>query len=202
MTIGWSGRILAVEPRTRSFDQRWHEYVGFVLRVDGLVDGEAREFAVAIGKAAHAKHGFRRGDVVKGRAEPFPQRQLDWVDLHKVAALAITARAPLDLRKPPPWHDVPPALETYRERRARRLNVRTYQTKCDGCQWGAAMAVTMIIDHWKPDIRDYRTETFCYGPKSCPLYRAGAVRVVPGRRGMTYEEEDWVDEEETSHRDD
>jgi hypothetical protein len=24
--------------------------------------------------------------------------------------------------------------------------------------------------------------------------------VVPGRKGMTWEEEDWVDEDETSHR--
>jgi len=38
------------------------------------------------------------------------------------------------------------------------------------------------------------------GPKSCPFYRAGATRKVPGRRGMTWEEEDWVDEDTTSHR--
>ncbi|VAX34096.1 hypothetical protein MNBD_NITROSPIRAE03-308, partial [hydrothermal vent metagenome] len=25
-------------------------------------------------------------------------------------------------------------------------------------------------------------------------------RMVPGRKGMSYTEEDWVDEEETSHR--
>jgi len=41
-----------------------------------------------------------------------------------------------------------------------------------------------------------RFETFCYGPKSCALYRAGPTRKVPGRKGMSWEEEDWVDEEE------
>jgi hypothetical protein len=45
-----------------------------------------------------------------------------------------------------------------------------------------------------------RFETFCYGPKSCQLYRAGATRKVPGRKGMSYTEEDWVDEDATSHR--
>ncbi len=35
--------------------------------------------------------------------------------------------------------------------------------------------------------------------ESCPFYRAGAIRKVPGRKGMTWEEEDWVDEEATVH---
>jgi hypothetical protein len=38
------------------------------------------------------------------------------------------------------------------------------------------MPVEMIIDHWNPSRRHYRTETFCYGPRSCPLYRAGPSR--------------------------
>ena len=59
----------------------------------------------------------------------------------------------------------------------------------------------MIIDHWNPSQRRYRTETFCYGPLSCRLYSAGPTRKVPGRRGMQYVEEDWVDEDATSHRD-
>jgi hypothetical protein len=42
--------------------------------------------------------------------------------------------------------------------------------------------------------------TFCYGPLSCPLYKSGPPRKLPGRRGMTYTEEDWIDDEATSHR--
>ena len=34
----------------------------------------------------------------------------------------------------------------------------------------------------------------------CLLYRAGPMRKVPGRKGMSWEEEDWVDEDATSHR--
>lgn len=62
------------------------------------------------------------------------------------------------------------------------------------------MAVEMIIDQRNPSVKKYRFETFCYGPKSCAIYRPGAARVVPGRQGMSYTEEDWVDEEATDHR--
>ena len=46
----------------------------------------------------------------------------------------------------------------------------------------------------------YRTETFCYGPLSCSVYKPGLTRKAPGRKGMAYEEEDWVDRDVTSHR--
>jgi len=62
------------------------------------------------------------------------------------------------------------------------------------------MAVEIIVDPWNPSVRRYRTETFCYGLRSCPIYKSGPARQVPGRRGMTYPEEDWVDDEATSHR--
>ncbi len=58
----------------------------------------------------------------------------------------------------------------------------------------------MILDHWNPDRRKSRTEAFCYGPKSCRFYRPGPTRKVPGRRGMSFDEGDWVDEQETEHR--
>ncbi len=45
-----------------------------------------------------------------------------------------------------------------------------------------------------------RTETFCYGPLSCSSYKPGPTRKVPGRHGMTYEEEDCVDQDATAHR--
>jgi hypothetical protein len=62
------------------------------------------------------------------------------------------------------------------------------------------MPVEMIIDQWNPGRRRYRTETFCYGPLSCPNYKPGPTRKVPGRRGMIYEEQDWVDQNVTGHR--
>ena len=62
------------------------------------------------------------------------------------------------------------------------------------------MPVQMVIDQWSPSQVRYRFETFCYGPKSCPLHRVGATRKVPGCKGMSWEEEDWVDEDATAHR--
>ena len=35
---------------------------------------------------------------------------------------------------------------------------------------------------------------------SCSSYKPGPTRKVPGRNGMTYEEEDWVDQDATAHR--
>ena len=56
------------------------------------------------------------------------------------------------------------------------------------------------IDQWNPGRKKYLTETFCYGPKSCRFYKVGPTRKVPGRKGMSWTEEDWVDEDATSHR--
>lgn len=139
---------------------------------------------------------------MSGKAEPVEHPELDPVDYARASAIEVVERieeAPLD---PPPWVGVPPGLETYQERAYRRLAARTYGTKCRACYWGCKMAVEMIIDQWNPQHRRYRTETLCYGPKSCRLYRPGPPRTVPGRRGMTWTEADWVDEENTAHRGD
>jgi hypothetical protein len=62
------------------------------------------------------------------------------------------------------------------------------------------MPVEMILDQWNPGRRRYRTETFCYGLLSCPIYKSGPTRKIPGRHGMTYDEEDWVDQDATADR--
>jgi len=89
-----------------------------------------------------------------------------------------------------------------RDRRAghRRLDARTYEVKCRTCIWGCRMPVELILDQWVPQVREHRFETFCYGPKSCSMYRAGPTRKALGRNGMQWEEEDRVDEEATARR--
>ena len=57
----WQGEVVAIQPRIRlirSFDERSHNYLGYVLRMRGTVGREAREFLVAVVKAAHAKRQF------------------------------------------------------------------------------------------------------------------------------------------------
>lgn len=137
---------------------------------------------------------------MSGFAEPVANPQLEVAEFYKVTKLKLLDRPVEELRSPPPWLGVPPDLTVYRERGHRRLSARTYETKCLRCIWGCKMPVEMVIDQWKPDMRRYRRETFCYGPKSCQLYAAGPVRKVPGRKGMVWEEADWVDEDATSHR--
>ena len=120
--------------------------------------------------------------------------------MYKASGLKVIERATEDSPSPPPWFGIPPELPVYRERGHRRLDARTYQAKCLACIWGCRMPVEMIIDQWNPSQKRYRFETFCYGPKSRLLYKAGPARKVPGRKGMNWEEEDWVDENATAHR--
>lgn len=125
---------------------------------------------------------------------------METVQLYKASALEVISRAATSPAEGPPWRGAPPPLDTYRARGHRKLDARTYEASCRSCIWGCRMPVEITLDQWKPDIREYRFETFCYGPKSCPAYRAGATRKVPGRNGTTWEEEDWVDDEATTNR--
>ena len=126
--------------------------------------------------------------------------RLEIANFYKTSGIKIGRESEAGSSATPPFKGVPPDLETYRSRGHRRLDATTYESECTTCIWGCRMPVEMIVDHWNPSQKRYRFETFCYGPKSCPLYRAGAARQVPGRKGMSYTEEDWVDEDATSHR--
>jgi hypothetical protein len=168
--------------------------------VQGSVRGEERTFTVGIGKETQAKHQFRAGDVVSGKSEEVRDSRTEVSKYYKTGKLRVVKKGTEQESFGPPWRGVPPALEVYRERGHRRLDSRTYEVKCKTCIWGCRMPVEMIIDHWDPRKKKYRFETFCYGPKSCRFYKAGPTRKVPGRQGMTWEEEDWVDEDTASHR--
>jgi hypothetical protein len=199
----WAGRVAAVQPRirlTRSFDERSHSYLGYVLRIDGACGGEAGEFLIAVGEAAHEKHRFQAGMQLSGCSVPVEDPRKETAAFYKTSGLKVTKDAQGETLAGPPFLGVPPNLATYRSRGHRRLDAGTYEAKCKSCIWGCRMPVEMIIDQWNPSKKQYRFETFCYGPKSCPFYRPGPARKVPGRKGMSYTEEDWVDEDATAHR--
>ena len=190
MKLAWQGTLLAIQPRirlTRSFDERSHTYLGYALRPAGTL--------------TQATHRFRAGDVVQGESVPVADPRTEPVDFYKTARLKLLTRGPEAPPTPPPWLGVPPELPVYRERGHRRLDLKTYESRCRACLWGCRMPVDMIIDPWKPatEVR-YRFETFCHGPKACGLYRPGPTRKVPGRKGVTWEEADWVDKDATAHR--
>ena len=201
--IAWSGRLVGVQPRIRllrSFDERQHIYQGYVLRVDGTCGEKTGEFLIAVGQAAHEKHRFRAGMELSGQSVPVDDPRIEMAGLYKTSGLEVVKDAEGGPPVGPPFSGVPPDLPTYRARGHRRLDARTYEAKCMACIWGCCMPVEMIVDHWDRSQKKYRFETFCYGPKSCMPYRPGPTRKVPGRKGMSYTEEDWVDEDATSHR--
>ena len=201
--ISWRGRIVGIQPRIRllrSFDQRNHGYQGYVLSIHGFCDEQTGDFKVAIGKAAHKKHQLRVDMELSGLAVAVADSRLETADFYKVSGIKVLKDTQEIESESPPFLGTPPSLDEYRSRGHRRLDTRTYDSKCSTCIWGCRMPVEMTIDQWNPSQRRYRFETFCYGPKSCPLYRAGPNRKVPGRKGMSYTEEDWVDEDATAHR--
>jgi hypothetical protein len=138
--LSWQDIVIGVQPRirlTRSFDQRYHTYSGYTLRLQGEIGDEEGEFQVGIGAAAQAKHQFQVGDRVSGRSAPVINLQMEPVDYYKTAGLKLIQRAQGDEYMPPPWYDAPPELEVYRWRGHRRLNAQTYAAKCGGCIWVA-----------------------------------------------------------------
>jgi len=190
--ISFRGQVTAVKARIRlirSFDQISHQYQGYTLVLAGL-SPEAGMMRVAIGPAAHAKHQFRIGDIISGKAQPVPDPRLEWATLYKASSLRVKSRGPAEqARKADPDGGIAAPLEVYRLNGHRRLDPHTCQAKCSQCPWGLIMPTEIIVDQWNPSKVRFRMETHCYGPRDCPRYRAGAARKVPGRKpGMV-----WVD---------
>jgi hypothetical protein len=201
--IPWEGFLYSVQPRirlSRSFDQRSHSYLGYVLFLEGQIGDFRQEYAVAVGKASHAEHEFRSGGIITGLALPVEDGRIEVAGFYKASGIKVLAHGPTEFPAGPPFLGIPPTLEVYRERGHRRLSAQTYENDCRTCIWGCKMPTEMIIDHWNPSNKRYRFETHCYGPLSCKFYKSGPTRKVPGRKGMQYEEEDWVDEQETGRR--
>lgn len=199
----FTGKIISIQPRirlTRSFDEASNTYLGYAIKLEGEIDNQRTIFSIGIGKAAHAKHQFKVNDMISGECVPVPDPDLEPTQYYKVSKLKVIAPGTIT-NTSAPCELVPPDLEVYRERGHRRLAARTYDSKCSSCMWGCRMPVEIIVDNWNPRGRKkYRFETFCYGPLSCKLYKAGPNRNVTGRNGMVYTEEDWVDQMAVEHR--
>lgn len=176
--VFWSGKIISIQPRirlTRSFDQRSHNYLGYLLTVQGLAGGEERTFIVAIGKEAQAKHQFETGDIASGRSEFVEDVRTEVAEYYKTSELKLVEKRREPAGSPPPWMGLPPPLEIYRQRGHRRLDPRTYTTRCAACILGCRMAVEMIIDHWNPRSK---TETISGGDL---LLRPSIVSFIQSR---------------------
>ena len=117
--VSWQGTLLSVQPRIkllRSFDQRNHSYLGYVLLVQGRLGESDGEFLIAIGKAAQEKYKFQAGDVVSGVSQPVADPETEAAEFYKTSGLKVIRRSSEEPTPAPPWKGVPPELPVYRER--------------------------------------------------------------------------------------
>ena len=192
-SVAFRGEVVAVKARIRlirSFDQISHQYQGYTLCLAASDPQSGEVLRVAIGPTTHVKHQFQIGDFVSGKAQPVPDAQKDWANLHRASGIQVERRGPPEQRRlADPEGGIAPPLDVYREHGHRRLDPHTCATKCARCPWGLTMPTEIIIDQWNPSKKRWRLETHCYGPKDCLRYRAGAARKVPGRKPWMV----WVD---------
>ncbi len=203
--IAWLGKVVSIQPRTRVWryvtDNRTHYHIGYNLFFNGTADGAERPFIVAISEAQQQSGGFRIGDEIKGTAwtKQYPERE--FADYYRAGALKVLRRAPsMPEQNPPPWIMELPDMQTYEDRGARMLSQSLWKTKCFQCVWASMSNVEIIWDFDKK-ISKYRFESFCYGPKSCKLYKMGRPRSVPYKGRSSALDEGWLDDLCTEGRD-
>jgi len=191
--INWEGKIISIQPRTRVWryvtDNRTHYHLGYNLFVEGDSCYPEKHFTVAISDKQQSKGLFRIGDVLKGTAWTKKYEEREFADFYRAGSLKLLDRAYEVFEvKAPPWIMVPPPMQTYEERGARMLSKSLWKKKCFQCIW-ANMANVEIQWDFDRDIKKYRFETFCYGPKSCKFYKVGRPRSVPYKnRGLALDE--------------
>jgi len=78
------------------------------------------------------------------------------------------------------------------------LDQKTWGTACMTCIWANKSAVEIEYDSGRA--KRYRSETSCYGPKSCPIYEAGSPRPVPYHGHATLMDGGGLDECCAGHR--
>ena len=204
--INWEGRIISIQPRTRVWryvtDNRTHYHLGYNLFVEGDSCYSEKHFTVAISEKQQSKGLFRIGDILKGTAWTKKYEEREYADFYRAGSLRLLDRANEKIEViPPPWIMIPPSLQTYEERGARMLSKNLWKTKCFKCIW-ANMANVEIQWDFDRDIKKYRFETFCYGPKSCKFYKMGRPRSVPYKNRDSALDDGYLDELCTEGRDD
>lgn len=194
--IAWQGTIVSVQPRTAVWryrlDNRTHYHRGYNLFLDGEANGTKARFSVGISEKQQQKLLFRIGDEVKGTAWTKKYDNRDYADYYRAAGFKIIKRAEQAETTPPPYLIEVPDLATYEQRGARMLSAARYKGKCFQCAW-ATMSAVEIEYNWGVS-KKYRFESFCYGPKSCQLYKMGRPRAVPYKDCGSSYDDGWMDD--------
>lgn len=201
--ISWQGTLQSIQPRTRVWryliDNRTHDHLGYNLFIHGENDEGKTDFCVAVSESQLFKGAFQIGDVIQGTAwiKQYPERE--FADYYRAGALKVLQKASLPLESIRPWVGQPPVLSVYEERGARMLSQSLWQGKCFTCYW-AAMANVEIQWDFDRNIKKYRFEAFCYGPKSCKNYKMGRPRTVPYKNRPSAQDNGWMDDLCTENR--
>lgn len=203
--VNWQGEIVSIQPRTRVWrylaDNRTHFHLGYNLFVDGNSSEGKKQFTVAISEKQQFKMLFKIGDVTEGTAWKKKYVEREFADYYKAGSLKILSKSVENLEMlAPPWTMLTPMMQTYEERGARLLSKSLWKTECFKCIW-ANMANVEIQWDFDKEIKKYRFETFCYGPRSCKRYKMGRARSVPYKDRDSAIDDGYLDELCTERRD-
>ena len=183
-------------------DNRTHYHIGFNLFIVGDSSDGKKQFSVAISEKQQFKGLFRIGDMLKGTAWTKQYQEREFADYYRAGSLKLLNRAFENSEMiSPPWMIIPPTMQTYEERGAILLSKRLWETKCFKCIW-ANMANVEIQWDFDKNIKKYRFETFCYGPKTCKFYKMGRPRSVPYKNRGSAIDDGCLDELCTEGRND
>ncbi len=196
--VNWKGKIVSIQPRTRVWryltDNRTHYYLGYNFFIEGCSSDGKKQFTVAISEKQQLRSLFRVGDEIEGTAWTKKYEEREFADYYKAGSLKLLDRLAENLEViTPPWIMLPPTMQIYEERGARILSKSLWETKCFKCIWGNMANVEIQWDFDK-DIKKYRFETFCYGPKSCEFYKMGRPRSVPYKNRHSAIDDGYLDE--------
>ena len=201
--LEWKGTIRSIQPRTRVWryltDNRTHYHIGYNIFLEGECEEGLNAFSVAISARQQQKGMFRIGDIVQGTAwtKKYPQRE--FADYYKAGEIRVIERNIQAMDSICPWTGCIPSMEVYEERGARMLSMSLWKGKCFKCYY-AEMANVEIQWDFDRNIRKYRFESFCYGPKTCKKYKPGKFRAVPYKNRDSALDQGWLDEICTGNR--
>lgn len=201
--IGFFGIVRSVQPRSNvwryKLDNRTHSLIGYNLFLTGTAEGQERDFAVAISEKQQEKHRFHIGDEISGTAWTKMYPKLEYADYYRAGSLKKLYEAKLPTEESrAPWTGEVPDLSVYSWRGCRMLATTSWKSKCFTCKW-ACMANVTIEYNWGIS-QKFRFESFCYGPKSCKLYKMGKARAVPYKGYGSLFDEGWLDDICTEQR--
>ncbi|MGV8145386.1 MAG: hypothetical protein ACLKAK_01500 [Alkaliphilus sp.] len=145
------------------------------------------------------KGQFQIGDHISGTAWTKKYLDREFAEYYRAGALKIIERSNRMPESICPWTGCMPEMEVYEYRGARMLSKSLWKGKCFTCSYATISNVEIQWD-FDRDIKKYRFESFCYGPKSCKYYKPSRARSVPYKGRDSACDSGWLDDMCTENR--